>query len=180
MRRVFWGLAIVLGLSASASTSYGQNGGFSDPFFLYYGFFLPRQAALATQQGPEMMINNQAAAMQQRALTDRAGLLDPLSNFGGDEFDMNRPFADRSRGARFRRTPANGLTNTSINGSGPASHYNRTMSYYPTLRTGRMAARSNLPSSGRMGRGSYTGINGMGGGGMPGMNPGMPNLGGMR
>lgn len=181
MRRVILGLAVVLGLSASASSVQAQNvnGGFSDPFFLYYGFFLPRQAAMAATPGPELMINNQAAAMQQAALTDRAGLLDPIGGFGADEFDSSRPFSDRSKGLRRKRLSPNGLQTTNINGSGPATHYNRTMNYYPTLRTGRMAARGNMQGSGSRGRntgGPPPMAGGMGG--MGGM--GMPNIGGMR
>ena len=58
---------VVLGLAAStASTVRAQtgfaaaSGGFSDPFFLYYGFWLPRQQYLAAQPRAEDSIRESA------------------------------------------------------------------------------------------------------------------------
>src|SRR5437764_206285 len=69
MRRILLGLAVVLGLGAFPSSGWAQanNGGlFSDPFFFYYGFYLPRQQALSNQRGPELVINSNAAVRQQK------------------------------------------------------------------------------------------------------------------
>ena len=82
-RRIGLG-ALVFGLLACGSSARAQDGGFSDPFFLYYGYFLPRQSALASQSQPEDFYRGQAAQRSYAAQTDRAGLYDPSSSIGLD------------------------------------------------------------------------------------------------
>jgi hypothetical protein len=138
MRRLAIGCLVVLGLSAFASSSRAQffGGSTDDPFFLYYGFYLPRQAAMAATPRPEMTVNAMAALRQQNAVTERAGLYDPVQPFGAGAFDPSRPFADRSNPRRYM---AGGVASAggAINGSGPAGHYNRHSSYFPGMRAGR-------------------------------------------
>jgi hypothetical protein len=194
MRRLFFGLAVMLGLSSLVPSAQAQIGGtgFSDPFFLYYGFYLPRQQYLAATPGPELMINNQAAAQQFRALTERGSLYDPLGGAVGEDYDPMQPFAGRTRGGRTRtKISPNGITATHVNGSGPMGYYNRTMYYYPSLRTGRMALNAYGPGAGGVrpgvmgtGRtatvGTGRGMGGMGMGmGMGGMGMGGMGMGGM-
>lgn len=162
MRRLFLGLAVVLGMLALAPSRgqaqlFGGGDAAGDPFFLYYGFYLPRQAALSVRSRPDLLINEMAAVRQQSAQTERAGLYDPASPFGSGEFDPARPFGDRTAGRRAGAGVAS--LGSSVNGSGPPLYYNRSAAYYPGLRTG---------------RGSYAG-GALGGGrqrvGMPGMAP---------
>jgi hypothetical protein len=138
MRRHWLALAVALGaicLAPSRGQAQFVGDGTGDPFFLYYGFYLPRQAALAASPRPENIINDMAAIRQQSALTERAGLYDPASPFGAGSFDPSQPFGDRRYG---RRTGAGiAAVGTSINGSGPPMYYNRHAAYYPTLRVGR-------------------------------------------
>ena len=50
MRRTLLGLAAVLAVMTWSGVGFAQGvnnpGGFSDPFFLYYGWYLPQQNAL--------------------------------------------------------------------------------------------------------------------------------------
>ncbi len=136
MRRFVLGLAVVLGLSLCAGSVRAQvslNTGFSDPFFLYYGFYLPRQAALAAQPRPEMIINQQAAAQGYAAITNRGGLYEPIEPLGG-EYDPLNPFANRTAGLRNRRAINRmGRTHMNLTGQGPAPYFSRTAGYYPSL-----------------------------------------------
>jgi hypothetical protein len=124
-------------LSATASTARAQ-GGFSDPFFLYYGYFLPRQNALATQAQPEDLYRAQAAARSYAASVDRSGLYDPGSAIGLDELDPNRAYGTRTGSTNMVRTNPSGLV-TSISRtshSAPRTHFARHGSYYPGIRGG--------------------------------------------
>ena len=56
MRRILLGLAALAGLAMCPARGQAQVSNFSDPFFLYYGWYLPRQQALANQPGPEVGI----------------------------------------------------------------------------------------------------------------------------
>ncbi len=65
MSRTGLTLGFVLGLALVASPAQAQLGTDflnNDPFNLYYGFYLPRQAALSVQPRPEATINAYAAA----------------------------------------------------------------------------------------------------------------------
>ena len=138
MRRSVLGLLAVLGVASVAPAARAQD--FGDPFYLYYGFYLPRQNALAAQPRPEMTVNALSAARQQSALTERAGLYDPVNPFGNGAYDPNRPFADRSMATRRAPVPIAGISNSNINGSGPPSYYNRTQNFFPSMAAGRGAA----------------------------------------
>src|SRR5690606_29500925 len=105
------------------------TGNTNDPFFQYYGFYLPRQAALAAQPRPQDSINALAAARQYSALTERASLYDPIQPFG--TYDPNLLFGGRG-GVQFGGMATHG---TNINGSGPSGYYNRTHTYFPGLRS---------------------------------------------
>jgi hypothetical protein len=135
MRRLLLSLTVLAGTAALAPAAQAQDG-FSDPFFLYYGFYLPRQAALAAQPGPEMSINELSAARQVNALTERAGLYDPPAGLGNEVYDPTHPFVNKGR-VRSGRLAASGISNTNISGAGPSDYYNRTLRYYPALRAGR-------------------------------------------
>jgi len=141
MRASLIGLAAVLGLGMFASPSRAQTTGFSDPFFLYYGFFLPRQAALAAQPQPEDNIRNLAVQRQFAIQNDRSGLYDPIGRLGVDELDPLRPFGQRSGSSPRARTAPTGMPVSHVNGRGPAGYYNNHGSYYPTIRSGQAGRR---------------------------------------
>jgi hypothetical protein len=155
MRRAILGLAAVLGVLSFASSCPAQfaqtAAGFSDPFFLYYGFYLPRQAALAAQPGPEIFINQNAAARREAALVDRAGLYGPIPTLGEEELDPSRAFGQRPRVSAAVRPSPTGISSQNLRGAGPPRYFNRHGTYYPTLtRSGRG---SNQPPALRFSRG---------------------------
>jgi len=158
MRRVMLGLAVVLGCSALSSPAHGQastavtSSGFSDPFFLYYSWYLPRQEALANQPGPQMMVNQQAAARRENAMMDREDLLAPPPLLGFDELDPLRPFGRQGGYRGVRAIPHTGITHQNLNGSGPPSYYNRVAGYHPGLRTG-VGRNMNIATGRSAGRG---------------------------
>ena len=144
MRRNLLVLAAVLAVVGCASTCSAQaiptnSAGFSDPFFLYYGFFLPRQQYLANQPGPEAFINQQQAQRVDNALAERAGLYGPLPSLGEEDLDPSRPFGARRPLAPMARPSGMfSSTNQNLRGTGPPRYFNRHGSYYPTLtRSGR-------------------------------------------
>jgi hypothetical protein len=169
MRRVVLGLAVLAGLTAGTSTARAQNTNFSDPFFLYYGFYLPRQQALINQPGPETTIQAAQMNRQQMTVYDRAGMYSPQPGIGAAELNSDAPFAGRtmSRSPRARTTPT-GVLSTNIHGLGHSSYFSRTGVYYPTIRSGRGRSGSGRPAGG----GAM--MPGMGGGGMAGMG-GVPS-----
>jgi hypothetical protein len=146
------------GIGAAAGLGF-PNGGV-DPFSIYYGYYLPHQAAVAAQPSPLDTINQVTAARQFAAITERTGLYDPISPYGEEELDPNRSFSAR-RGREHLAAPyAFPISPSNVRGTGPALYYRRTARYYPQLRTGQGANR-NIAVSRRSG------------GGM-----GMPNTGG--
>ncbi len=177
MRSILTGLAVVLGLGIFAAPSRAQNEGFSDPFFLYYGFYLPRQASLAAQPQPEDNIRFRSAERQVAAVTDRQGLYEPTGSIFETDLDPLSAFGKRSGHSRLPRTTATGIVNSNLTGSGATGYYNRTGSYYPALRSGRStrsAARGSRGaavggSGGRMPSiaGLARGASGLGGGQTP-------------
>jgi hypothetical protein len=171
MRRPLLGLAIlsVIALLAPANRSYAQlTSGSVDPFSLYYGYYLPQQAALAAQATPLDTINA-ATAARIPVVTDRSALYDPNSPFAEDEYDILHPYSSRRGRERVAR-PHVFPTNTTFARTGrlgPAAvYYNRTARYYSTLRPGQNPNR-NLAVTRRGGS--------FGGGGM-----GMPSMPGPR
>jgi len=159
MRSRLLGLAAALILGSLGSTARAQDGGFSDPFFLYYGWYLPRQSALAAQPQPEDFYRNQGAqrAYQAQAATDRSGLYDPSGTIGMDELDPLRPFGTRSSNTRMVQTSPMGLRSTVTRSAShaPASHYNRVGSYYPSMRSGRGAGGARGSSAVTAGRSPF-------------------------
>ena len=152
MRTVLIGLGAALGFSLFVPSVSAQDAGFSDPFFLYYGYFLPRQNALAAQAQPEDFYRNQSIQRQYAAQTDRAGLYDPISAVGMDELDPTRAFGYRSSNTRMVRTTPVGLRSTvsKTGHSAPQGYFARTSGqgnvYFPTIRSG-LSARSRGASS---------------------------------
>jgi hypothetical protein len=162
MRHTLLGLAAVVGLSAFAPAAQAQvattSSGFSDPFFLYYGFFLPRQQALSQQRGPELQINAQAEARRDATIVDREGLYGPIPELGADDLDPLRPFGSRTGRGAAARIPITGVSNTNLQGNGHPGYFNRHGSYYPSLRVGRSSAAPVATGRG-VGVGTRTGSN---------------------
>jgi hypothetical protein len=172
MRRILLGLAVTLGLAVFAPETKAQTGfspGFSDPFFLYYGFYLPRQQYLASQPSTANQINDIATARQNYALADRAGLYDPNANnpFAIDPTDPLNPY--RRKGAeRLPRLPghfAQPRNQTQANPAVNSGYFNRTSHYYPGVRSGSFANKNIGHTRGRV---SGPGMGGMGMPGIPG------------
>ena len=167
MRFPLMSLVVVLGISGLASEARAQVPftNINDPFFAYYSFYLPRQAALANQPGPEATINAIAANRQAYAATNRNDMFDPTAP--SDAFDSSGDFLPNA-GAR-RRTLSSSASRIggNTNGLGPVGYYNTasTKLYHPTLRAGRS---KNANVSVVRSRG-FSGGGGFGGGmGLPG------------
>ncbi len=143
------------------------NAGFSDPFFLYYGYYVPFQAYEASLPRPEDTVRAFSAQRQMTALTERSGLFDPAGSL--NDYDPLRAFGSEGGRSPLPRTSPTGVVNSHINGSGPAGYFNRVNTYYPTLRYGRGANQSLSPISrsprsrnmGMMGGGATAGMYGM-------------------
>jgi hypothetical protein len=172
MRRLLIGLGVAFGLAAFAPTVRAQGAGafspgFSDPFFLYYGFFLPRQAALSAQPTTANQLVDVAAARQNYALADRAGLYDPNVNnpFAMDTDPLN-PFPSRRGAERLPPIPPHFIAPRSQSRV-DVPYFNRAGRYFPTLRTG-SNANQNVVGSNRYARAGVAGYGGFGGLGVPG------------
>jgi hypothetical protein len=140
------------------------NGGI-DPFSFYYGYYLPHQAAVAAQTTPLDTLNQITAQRQINALQERAGLYDPISPYGEEELDPNRPYSARRGTERLAHPGLFPVATSNVRGTGPAAYYARTARYFPQMRAGRGPNRN-------------IGVSRRGGGGMGGM--GMPGgMGGM-
>jgi len=165
MRRLFLGMAVALGLSAVAPASQAQiQSNFTDPFFLYYGWYLPRQAALAAQPTSVDIINQASVNRQLNATTERGGYFEPIEPFGLNELDPNRPFQRQpGSGPAYTRRSLSTLTTPSMSGSGPPGYYNRAGMYYPNLRAGH-GSNANIYTARRRGGYGMGGMGGMGGG----------------
>ncbi len=165
-------LTVVLGLSSLAPQAGAQSigAGFNDPFFQYYGFYLPRQAALAAQPTTPQMLNNVAVARQEVIQQDRSGLYDPISSpFAPGPYNPSDPFSS-SRREPIPRLSAAHIGGRSASTPAPTSAFNKTAQYYPTFRSSsapnQNMARSN--SSGSRGATSFSGPAIPGGGFSPG------------
>jgi hypothetical protein len=166
MRLSLLGLVVVLGLSAGASDASAQVNNFSDPFFQYYSFYLPRQQAQAMQPGPEATLNAVTANRQQYAATNRTGMFDPRGS-SNDPLDFADEFGSNGRRVRGVSSVVGryGVHGGNLNGLGPHGYYNSNLnSYYRDLRTGR-GKNSNVAVIKSRGRSS--GFGGMGSG-LPG------------
>ena len=166
------GLAVLLGLLTLAPPARAQGlGGFDDPFTLYYGFFLPRQAALAATPRPEQTVNAMASIRQERIANERAGLYDPIippwaNNNDPADIQGNRRAGKRPGGVAFNSGVGSNL------GPGVSKYYGRTPTGYKQLPSGRSrGANASLAVGSRRG----------GGGGARGMVPSPSSgMGGMR
>jgi len=142
VRRPRLALAVTLAASLFVPTTranaqlLGGSGGGVDPFSFYYGYYLPHQAAIAAQPTALDTINQVTAARQFNAVTDRAGLYDPISPYGAEESDPLRPYAPTRGGERLARPQGSGYGTSNSRGTGPAQYYNRTARYHPNIRTG--------------------------------------------
>jgi hypothetical protein len=184
MRRILRSLGVlvafgVVGSVASAQAPVPTTGDFNDPFFLYYGYYLPYQNFRASIPRQEDLLRQQAAQQQFNAMTERATLwdpaaaADPLAAYGG------------ASATRLPPVVPTGMRSTHLNGSGPIGYYNRSNNYYPGMRTGRggVGGMGGIRSSpiGSGGMGAYSGLSrgrgvgrgiGMGGMGMGGFGGG--------
>jgi hypothetical protein len=149
MRRALWAVAAVAAGLGWAESGLAQGPSFSngDPFFLYYGWFLPQQAALANQPRVQDTIQQNVAMNQANAQTNRSSLYDPNGGYGRfDPTAPGDPLAGGNRGGR----PGTGIglggrgtvPYSHANGRGPALYYNRTSHYYPSMRAGQGANRN--------------------------------------
>lgn len=171
-RRILLGLAVVGGLFALTPSAEAQSftQGFNDPFFQYYGFYLPRQAALAAQPTTPQMLNDVAVARQNIVQQDRSGLYNPgVSPYMSDSYDPMNPFSRQGGEQRLPRLSGQLIGGRSSSIPAPDLFYNRTSSYYPTFRSGNSANRTMVGQRNGLSRA---------GAGMGGMNA-MSNMGGM-
>lgn len=124
-------LAVTLILASSAEA---QNQSVGDPFSLYYGFFLPRQAAMSMNMGPSATLNQISSERQRFSAVERGSLYDPSEPFGLDMGGFGG--ASDARGNRERRVPTSpmGLISDNRMGMGVPGYFNRTSSFYPSLR----------------------------------------------
>ncbi len=115
---------------------------FSDPFELYYGFFIPRQAAEAARIRPSDAINQRNVNRSQQILAERDLLYNPVSPFiptapFTPEMESRTPVA-------VPRVP--GLTSDNTNGLGPPGYFSRVTSressfpYFPDYPSSSRAA----------------------------------------
>jgi len=167
MRRPLLFLIAALGVSAVASEAKAQTN-FGDPFFQYYSYYLPQQAALAARPGPEATLNALTAYRAGFAATGNNRAFDP--NGGFDPFGSGDDLGFNSGGTRRRSLPSAasgryGAHGGNLNGLGPQGYYNAGLTkYYRELRVGRG---KNANQAVTRTRGYSGGFGGMGGG-LPG------------
>jgi len=164
-RRLLLGLTValavcVLGVATQVRAQFlGGGAGGVDPFSLYFGYYLPHQAYIAAQPTPLDTINQITAQRQFAAVTDRAGLYDPISPYGEEDLDPLRPYNPNRKGERLAKPQSYG---SNARGTGPALYYNRTARYYPHIRAS-AGPNKNLAVTKRGGGGGFGG-GGFGGG----------------
>jgi hypothetical protein len=171
MRRLILAGLVGLGFAVVVPGAHAQVGfspGFSDPFFLYYGFYLPRQAALAAQPTVTTQLNDVTAARQNLQMQDRqSALYGPMQS----PFDPSNPegpygsFQGPGR-QKIPRPPAHFAAPKNVNNRS-IPHFNELASKYPTARIGSSPNR-NMANTRRASGGM-----GMMGMGMPGAPPGV-------
>ena len=177
MRRLLLGLMAILGLASAGSEAMAQVPftNVNDPFFLYYGFYLPRQQAQAMQSGPEATINALTAARQSYASTNRSDMFDPSGGF--NRFDMDGDFLSgpsgggrSSAGSTMQAARHGGNLNGRGVSTGRAARFNRTDAYHPTLRSGQSRNANVAVIKGRSNFSGGMGGMGMGAASVPGSN----------
>ncbi|GIW86249.1 MAG: hypothetical protein KatS3mg108_0573 [Isosphaeraceae bacterium] len=186
MRRtiVLGGVLLVGLLARPTQAQVAVAGGFDDPFFLYYSFFIPQQAYLASIPRTEDTLRQMAVQRQLQAVTDRAGLIDPASGLAN--YDPFAAYTDRVSPVPVPLSRS-GPVNTNLNGLGPAGYYNRVANYFPGQRSGIANSSIPMPNYGprltpfgtvQRSMGGRSRLGGLGGGGFGGFG-GMGGLGGM-
>lgn len=139
MRRLIAGLVVALGMSAGAAPGLAQALP-NDPFFLYYGYYVPRQQTLAAQVqgGSQGIITSNTASRQFAAEQARAGLYEAPQPFGLADLDPNAGVGAGRNAAQRRSTPVQ-ITpfDPAAVGQHSPIHYNRTSFYYRNQGVGR-------------------------------------------
>jgi hypothetical protein len=168
MRHMLGILAVLAIISATAKEGRAQSSfAAGDPFFLYYGYFLPRQAAMAAQPRVEDTINAASINQQAYASTNRSSLTDPSGGYGSDRYADSGFLDGRTRGGRGATGPGGmssvrsraSVPNTNIPGTGPQLYFNRTAAYYPGMRQGvGRGPNRNLAVAGKGVRGGGSGM----------------------
>ncbi|HEY2157961.1 MAG TPA: hypothetical protein VGH33_20200 [Isosphaeraceae bacterium] len=154
MRRALWVLAAGAAILGWADGSRGQfpSSSAGDPFFLYYGWYLPQQAALANQPRIQDTIQANVAQNQAYATTNRSNLYDPNGGYGRFNPHAPEPELGAGAGASGRGTIGLRMRSTvptsNANGQGPSLYFNRTAQHYPSARVGQGPNR-NLAVAGR-------------------------------
>jgi hypothetical protein len=163
----------IVGATSPARAQFLGGAGGVDPFSLYFGYYLPHQAYVAAQPTPLDTINQITAQRQFNAVTDRAGLYDPISPFGEEELDPLRPYSGSGSTRKERLAkPHNFSVTTNARGTGPALYYNRTARYFPHVRAGYGPNKNIAVTRGRTGGGGgFGGGFGGFGGGFPSPGP---------
>ncbi len=161
----------ILAFGSSASAQFVNP---TDPLFLYYSFYLPRQQVFESQAqaGPGATLDALSSMRQESLLQDRAQRpsLDLYGNTLDQEIDPTAPFS--ARGARQGRMRSRRFSfNMNIGGHGSPMYHGGARRYYPTVRRG-YGPNRNLAYIRSRGRGSMGG--GMGGGMSGGMGGGFP------
>lgn len=166
MRRIFL-IAFLAGSSLLAleSSASAQFVNPTDPMFLYYSYYLPRQQVFQSQadSGPGATLDALAGMRQESMLQARAQrpTLDLFANSLDQEIDPTAPFS--ARGARQGRMRSRRVSfNMNISGHGSPMYHGGARRYYPTVRRG-YGPNHNLAVIRSRGRGSRGG-GGMGGG----------------
>ena len=134
-------LSVVVLTLLVVQPAQAQNQSVGDPFSLYYGFFLPRQAAMSMNMGPSATLNQISSERQRFSAVERGSLYEPSQPFGLDMGGFGG--ASDARGNRERRVPTSpmGLISDNRMGMGVPGYFNRTGSYYPRLRQSVNSAR---------------------------------------
>jgi hypothetical protein len=144
--------AAILGWSGGARAQ-GPSFSNGDPFFLYYGWYLPQQAALASQPRVQDTIQSNVAQNQAYATTNRSNLYDPNGGYGRfnpyatDTGEVGTGVGGAVRGMGPGRMRSS-VPTSNAKGQGPPLYYNRTAQFYPSMRVGQGPNR-NLAVAGR-------------------------------
>ncbi|WP_152051892.1 hypothetical protein [Tautonia marina] len=191
MSRFRIGLVVAIGLLAISPSARAQfvpnlppgfGSGQFDPFSAYYGYYLPRNQAIAAQLagGSNEAINLYSQARRANAEAARASTI----------YEMDDPYRMVPLEDRPYTRPPTVLLPGQAAGPAPSGYFGRSQRYFYGARTGapgetRGASSARLPQSrvgGRMGGGMGGrmggGMGGRMGGGMGGVGRGMGGFGG--
>lgn len=170
MRRIF----LIAFLSGSSLLAFGSSASAqfvnpTDPMFLYYSFYLPRQQVFESQAqaGPGATLDAIAGMRQESLLQERAQrpMMDMFGASLEQDIDPTAPFS--VRGSRQGRMRARRVTfNQNLNGHGSPMYHRNARRYYPTVRRG-YSSNHNLAVINRYGFRKTGGMGGGMGGGFP-------------